>query len=388
MRIEKDSTILILSHFYKRTSRGGGPPQDIRDYFLKRTKLIYYIEHPFPSADDKRSSLTVYENGKIIKQIFSPKLFGPQIFYYIAHVLITIFFLNISKKTFDVCIALDNLNTFSVLPYKKLGKIKKLIFYTIDYIPQRFSNKILNAVYHWIDKIACYHSDAIWILSEVMKEERTKNNINPQKSAPSVLLPMGAHLSRINILPIQKINKFNLVYLGSLIEKQGVQIILEALPMIIKKFPKVKLIIIGDGEYKEKLKQKIKLLNLHKYVTFKGFLETHEEVEKILCKSGIGLAPYVDDKYNYALYTDPSKPKIYLGCGLPVIITPVPPIAKIIHEKKAGIMTTYSKESIAKAIITLLSNENLYEKYRENAIKLSKEYDTDFLIERAIKNTR
>lgn len=388
MRIEKDSTVLILSHFYKRTSHGGGPPQDIRDYFLRKVKYIYYIEHPFPSADDKRSSLTIYENGYIIKQIFTPRLFGPQIFYYIAHILITIFFLQISKRTFDLCIALDNLNTLSVLPYKKLGKIKKLIFYTIDYIPERFPNKILNTIYHWIDKIACYQSDAIWILSEVMKEERIKNNINPQKSAPSVLLPMGAHLNRINILPIQKINKFNLVYLGSLIEKQGVQIILEALPTILKKFPKVKLIIIGDGEYKQTLEEKVKLLNLHKHVMFKGFLTTHEEVEKILCKSGIGLAPYVDDKYNYALYTDPSKPKIYLGCGLPIIITPVPLIARIIHEKKAGIMTTYSKESIAKAIITLLSDEALYKQYRENAIKLSKKYDTDFLIEEAIRNTR
>ena len=55
--------ILIMSHFYVRTMVGG-PPQEVRDYFLDKTKYLYYIEHPFSYADDPRSILTIYKNGK------------------------------------------------------------------------------------------------------------------------------------------------------------------------------------------------------------------------------------------------------------------------------------------------------------------------------------
>jgi len=65
MKISNSESILILSHFYRRALYGGGPPQEIRDYFLPKVRRIYYIEHPFPYSKEHRSFLTVYENGKI-----------------------------------------------------------------------------------------------------------------------------------------------------------------------------------------------------------------------------------------------------------------------------------------------------------------------------------
>ena len=70
MKISKNHRVLIVSHFYKRTLSGGGPPQEIRDYFLPIVDTISYIEHPFPYADDRRSSLTIYRQGKLQKQFF------------------------------------------------------------------------------------------------------------------------------------------------------------------------------------------------------------------------------------------------------------------------------------------------------------------------------
>lgn len=387
MQLSKKANVLILSHFYKRAISGGGPPQEIRDFLLPKVKRVYYIEHPFPYASDRRSSLTIYEDGIFKNQIFTPQVSGPGLFFYFIDFFITFYFLIKACRRFDLCIALDNLNTVSILPFRKFGIVKKLIFYTIDYTPLRFKNKVLNYLYHFTDKIACHHADKIWILSERMIEARRKNNVDVKRSATSIVLPMGSNLSRIKILPVDKINRHDIVFVGFLMEKQGIQLVLESLPKIISKNTNLRFIIIGQGEYEQKLKALTRKLKITKYVRFKGFIKDHKQVEKILCQSAIGVAPYLPVSDNYTFYTDPGKPKLYLGCGLPVVITDVPKIARIIQSNRAGLIVKYTTESMAKALDKLLTNNKLYDEYRKNAIQLSKRYDTNSLIANALDKT-
>jgi len=387
VKLSKNSNVLILSHFYKRSIAGGGPPQEVRDFFLPKVKRVYYIEHPFPYAADNKSSMIIYENGDLKKQSFAPPIIGPQILFYLFDVFLTFYFLLRARTKFDLCISLDNLNTVTVLPFRKIGLVKKLVFYTIDYNPKRFENKMLNEIYHFLDRVACYYSDAIWVLSKKMDTARVNNRVNIKRMAPSILLPMGANLERIKIQPLNKINRHQIVYAGFLMKKQGVQLAIESLPKVIKKIPNVRFIIIGQGEYENKLKHLVKQLRISKYVEFKGFVKNHKDVEKILCKSAVAVAPYEDTSDNYTRYTDPGKPKLYLGCGLPVVITDVPAIARVIQSQKAGLIVDYSKKSLTKALIMLLSDDALYKEYRKNAIKLSKNYDTNTLINRALLKT-
>ncbi len=388
MIIKPTDTIVILSHYYKRADKAGGPPQQIRDYLLPKVKRLVYIEHPFPYADDHRSSFTIYEDGKIQRQFFTLPLYGPQWLFYCHDIVSTWSFFWQARVRLATCIALDNLNTCAVLPLQKLGIVKRLIYYTIDYTPQRFPNKILNRIYHFADQIACRYADTIWILHERMIESRAKAGIDPKKSAPSVVLPMGAYLNRIERLPIEKINRHELMFVGHLLEKQGLQLVIEALPDIIREVPDLKLTVIGQGEYGSKLKTLVEELKLNKHVEFKGFVEDHRDVEKMICQAAIGIATYLPEEGNYTYYTDPGKPKLYLGCGLPVVITDVPASAKFIAKEKAGILAVPNRESISKALVELLTNDRLYKEYRKNAIRISSEYDTETLIRHAIANTK
>lgn len=386
MKIFKSDNVLILSHFSERSSSSGFPPEEIKDFLLKKVKRIAYIEHPFPYASDHRSSMSIYENGVLKTQIFTAKIFGPEIFFYFIDFFITFYFLIKVWRRFDLCIALDNLNTFSILPFKKFGIVKKLVFYSIDYTPLRFKNKILNFIYHFIDRIACYGADKIWVLSDRMISARKKNNVDTKKSATNIVLPMGANLSRIQILPIEKINRHNIVFIGHLLKKQGVQIVLEALSDIVPEFSDLKFIIIGQGEYEQKLKLLTKKLKIVNHVEFKGFINSHKLVENILCLSAIGVALYSPTSDNYTFYTDPGKPKLYIGCGLPIIITDIPKFARVVQKRKAGIIVDYNVKSLKTALMFLLTSDN-YKKYRANAIKLAKEYNTESLIQKALIKT-
>jgi glycosyltransferase involved in cell wall biosynthesis len=208
-----------------------------------------------------------------------------------------------------------------------------------------------------------------------MQEGRREKKVNIDRCAPSIVVPMGVDLSRIKLLAIEKIERHTIVYMGAFLEKQGIQLVLQVMPEIIKYVPKLKFIIIGVGEYESEIKKLIKELNLENYVELKGYIEDHVELEKILCNCAVGMATYRIDEFSFSYYADPGKVKVYLGCGLPVIITKFPLIAYEIEERKAGFAIQYDGNQLREALLKLLTDDELYSLMRNNAIAMSKQYN-------------
>ncbi len=381
------SNVLILSHFYKRANAAGGPPQELRDFLLDKTAVLVYIEHPFPYADDHRSSMTIYRVKAKPIVIFGPTLAGPQAFFYLADIFLTWYFLMQARQSYALCVALDNLNTLSVWPWRFFGKIKKLVFYTIDYTPRRFSQPLLNAFYRLGDRLACIVADKIWVLSERMIAAREAAGLSSSQKRKSIVVPMGAKLARIRPLAITQIRRSQLIFVGHLLEKQGLQLVIRALPTIAKRVPGVHLVVIGQGEYTATLTDLAKTLAVSQYIEWCGFIEKHEAVEERLCQSAIGLAPYIPSDTNYTYFTDPGKPKLYLACGLPVVMTDFPASAQLIAKAKAGLIVLPNADSTAKAILKLLTNDSTYAAYRRHAMTLAKDFDTDTILTRAFHET-
>jgi phosphatidylinositol alpha-1,6-mannosyltransferase len=65
-------------------------------------------------------------------------------------------------------------------------------------------------------------------------------------------------------------NEIILLSVGNLVERKGIDIVLSALPDVIKSYPSLKYFIIGAGPEKENLQKLIKGLNLRKHVVFAG----------------------------------------------------------------------------------------------------------------------
>ena len=61
-----------------------------------------------------------------------------------------------------------------------------------------------------------------------------------------------------------------LLYVGRLTRKKGVRYLVDAMPGVLAKYPKARLLIVGDGESKESLVQQVRQLSLKDYVLFTG----------------------------------------------------------------------------------------------------------------------
>lgn len=386
MNTMKNKKIIIATHVFAT-----GPAQDLEEFLrdFVKIKSLLFIGHPlFYQKGRKGSCYKYYENGNLVKEKYLLNWKFPSVVAYLKDVMLTIYWVLITNGKWDLFVGSGNLNAFMGVLLRKLGRVEKVIFYTIDYVPQRFENKILNNIYHWVDKYCVKNADQTWNLSSRMAEAREKQKgMRISEYNRQITFPIGIWYNRIKRLPFEEIEKHTLVFMGHLIEKQGVQLVLDAIPEIIKEIPDFKFLVIGTGNYETILKQKVNELNIGSLVEFTGFIEDHREIEKLLAKSACAVALYNKEIDPWTYYTDPGKVKAYLAAGLPVILTDVPQITRQIEEFKCGAVVEYEKNDLVKAILSLIKDEDLNKQYRKNAIDFAKQFDWNMMFYKYLTET-
>jgi len=386
MKLSKDTTkVLYINHYMTRGKNSEETDQKTINFLLDKTKKIVFIGNPFPTSPFKETLMENYENGRLTRDERVPTWKGPEILQYLNHILMTYLLLLKVGLRYDLCIAHENLSFFILYPLRLLGMIKRLVYYSVDYVPQRFSNQLLNKIYHFLDRFACKHSDLNWVMVKEQIKIRRKNSITKKDSSSFALASVGYNFKLIKIKSVDKIDFYNIIFAGALLENSGPQLGILALPYLLKKFPKIYYTIIGKGIYENELKKLIKKLKVEKFVKFTGYIDSFKKMSQIISKGSIGLAPFVPNPNSLSFYSDPSKIKLYLACGLPVITTNVTTIAPLIRESRSGEIINFSEKDLAKTVVKMLSSKGKYESYKKAAIKLSERYDINNILKKAFE---
>jgi glycosyltransferase involved in cell wall biosynthesis len=380
----KNKKFIIATH-----SDTTGPSQNFLEFAVRKEyKKILYIGHPlYPQTSQQGSHWELYKKGKLVRKKEIKHKKRRDLFHYLHHIYLDFIWVIKSKEKWDVYLGSDNLNTFCGIFLKWIGKVDKVVYYTIDYVPQRFENNLLNKVYHWIDVFCVKHSDITWNLSPRMVEAREKlDKLNKKYERKQILVPEGIWFDRIQRLSFERINKNQLVFVGQLAFRLGVQMAIKAVPHVVKKIPNFKFIVIGKGPDKEKLEKLVSELKLEDYIKFTGFVQDHKDVEKIISECAVGIAPYSDKERSLTYYCDPSKTKIYMGCGLPIIMTDIFYNAEEIEKSGAGRIVKYNEISIANAIVEMMMNSEKLKRYKEAAVEYIKELDWPIIFENSLNS--
>src|SRR5262249_32601990 len=142
-----------------------------------------------------------------------------------------------------------------------------------------------------------------------------------------------------------------------------------------KKGEKVHLNILGDGENKKSLQQKITELNLDDYVTLNGIVD---KVPEFLWNADIYVHSAVYEPFGLALIEA-------MSAGLPVVCLDGKGNRDIIKNGENGFMLEENNvEAFAEKILQLMSDKQLYDKISSAALRTASGYDivsyTDKLI--------
>ena len=352
-----------------------GHAQELEAFLKGHSSTLMFIGHPFSYANQKESIATLYEKGIPKAKATFPKTNGPDVLMYLKDFFSSFYFILKSKKKFNIYIGINPLNAIAGLFLKRIGFTQTVIFYVIDYVPSRFNNKALNTLYQSLDQISVRHADYTWNLSPSMSNAREKRGIR-KKDTNQTTVPTGTRVE-CAFLPFEQIKRTDLAFLSHLREGQGIELILDVMPELVKKVPSIRLLVIGTGPLENYFHEEVKKRGLSINVLFFGYIEDHSKIEEIVSKCGIGIAPYVPDANSFTWYADPGKPKVYLGCGVPIIITKVPEVALEIQRSRAGIAIQYNKNELINAILLILSNEQMHRELREGAIKFASTHTWD-----------
>ncbi|MBL7197098.1 MAG: glycosyltransferase [Candidatus Omnitrophica bacterium] len=341
-------SVIIATHVFSP-----GTSQALRDYLIKERKDVLFIGHP---------------------------LFGNLCTWSLS-ALDTLYQVIKTRKKFDLYVGSNNLNAFIGIILKKIGLIKKVIFFTPDYCLQRFKTKLLNKIYFWLDYYCIRNADLVWnsssiMLVDLMVQEREKRGVPKKYRGKQISVPDGT--DQVKQIPFSEINRYEIGFVGHLKEGMGLGLLIEAFPEIKKQIPEAKLLIIGSGPIEEKLRSKARGMD----VEFTGFIGDISLVYQRLSKCAVAVAPY--EKNTISEYTDPGKVKNYLSLGLPMVITKVPRVALEIEKERCGFAVDCNKDELIDAIVRLLKDEFLLKSYRENALKLAEKYRWDKIFKRAL----
>ncbi|KAA3602761.1 MAG: glycosyltransferase family 1 protein [Calditrichaeota bacterium] len=222
-------------------------------------------------------------------------------------------------------------------------------------------------------KIAFRNYDSVVCVANSVKNFEAKANFhNPSKltvihngiilSDYENLKPTSDLRKELGIPPETKL----ILNVGRLDEKKGLRFLVEAMPQILNQFPKTKLLLVGDGDFRTELEARIKRLKLEDSVLLLG-LKKVNEVQNIYQNSDIFVFPTLTEALSNVLLES-------MVNGLPVIATNTGGNPEVIENGKSGILIPLeNSKAIADNVCDLLSNPQKMKILSQSASKRVRE---------------
>ena len=370
-RVTIPQNVVVVTHtfFY-------GASEALSGYLVgKSISTHWYIGHPLRPEQPMGVS-RMYADGKLTSESRWRVWKSGTLLSYTTDMMCTFLLILRYPRPIELFIGINPLNAFCGIMLRKFKRVERVVFYAIDFVPKRFSWSIVNTLYHRLESYVVRNADVCWNVSPKIAEGRERYlGIDSEKYQQQVV-PIGIWQKDM-ASDIKRANDNRIIFVGHLLEKQGVQVVLRALPKVIKYIPDVTFTIIGGGEYENTLRALSNSLRLDSHVKFLGWESRQEMIRNKLLRSDIAVAVYSSDgekDTNFTYYADPTKIKTYLSCGLPVVLTPVSYNAKELERKGAAYLVKYTEEDVSTVLISLLTHLEKLRKAKQNALACVRAY--------------
>lgn len=188
----------------------------------------------------------------------------------------------------------------------------------------------------------------------------------------NVYIPNGAVLLNEKPLPTKRI----VSYVGRVEKYKGVDVLVRAIPNIIKNYPEIEFFIVGDGSYKKTLEKMILDLNISKNVKLLGHL-SRDLVKKVYEDSLIIVIPSIWPEAFGKVGIEA------MSVGRPIIATNVGGVSDWLIDGKTGyLIEPNNPKEISDKVSKLLSRPDILEEMSVESKKRAK----DFSLEKHVKN--
>ncbi|MDF1582292.1 MAG: glycosyltransferase, exosortase A system-associated [Methyloprofundus sp.] len=158
-------------------------------------------------------------------------------------------------------------------------------------------------------------------------------------------------------------NKTVLGFIGSFYAYEGIPLILDALPEILKQQANVRLLLVGGGPQEQIIKEKVKQLQLESFVIFTGRV-SHDQVQDYYNLVDIFVYPRLAMRLTELV--TPLKPLEAMAQGRLVIASDVGGHKELIKDQENGVLfKANDADSLAACVLNLLANSQSWPAMRQ-----------------------
>ncbi len=268
--------------------------------------------------------------------------------------------------------------------------INKIPFYTplwvrrpvLAVVPHLFGKTIFQEIpfplalyiYLWELPIpSVYRNSPFIVISESTKKDLVRRGISQDNIE---IIPCGLD-SALYRRGEEKADYPLVCYLGRLKRYKRVDLLLEAMRIVLSEMPEARLTILGDGDARGELIKLSERLGIRDRVVFRGLVGDEEKV-KTLQKSH--LLVNTSPKEGWGLTGVEA-----MGCGTPVIASDSPGLRDSIVDGETGFLVEHGDvEKLAGRIVEVLANKTVRERLSENGVRWVQKFSWDRAAERTL----
>ena len=170
-----------------------------------------------------------------------------------------------------------------------------------------------------------------------------------------------------------------ILFIGAFSPTKGPDVLVKAMPHVLKEIPDTRLILIGEGLMKKELHELAKKLGIEEKVEFTGQVNDADKKVMYYKAADVFVLPSLSEVFPLVLLEASAS-------SLPIIVSNLLTFKSIIEDGYNGVMVKKGDEiQLAKAIITLLKDENLRRKLALNAASKVKDFSWEKIAQRVEK---
>ncbi len=216
-----------------------------------------------------------------------------------------------------------------------------------------------------------------WLVPRVYRRTQV---LAVSQSTRSDLVALGFDASRITVvrngvqppqsLPEVQRDPATLLYLGRLKPYKGVEVLIRALPAVLRHHPEAALHIVGQGPDRPRLERVAWSLGLADRVRFHGYLSNAER-DRLAARATIALAPSAFEGYGVTCVEAG-------GRGMPVIASRVQGLRDSVIDGVTGVLVPHGDaHAMAAAVVRLLDDPHTCRSMGEAGRAWAREHDWD-----------
>ena len=167
-------------------------------------------------------------------------------------------------------------------------------------------------------------------------------------------------------------------YFGRLKKYKSVDHLLQALPIVVKQVPGLRVIIVGEGDDRSRLEAMANELGVSEIVEFTGFVPEEKKVE---CLQRMWFKVTTSSKEGWGLTVLEAN-----ACGTPVIASNVQGLRDAVKDNETGLLYTYGDvKDLSSKIQMVLTDFQLRDRLTRGAIEWAKQFDWEIAAKQTVE---